>query len=97
MIPLRNDNRVDIRNAYGNMILQEANESQHKKLNSAVDTFIKKNKPAFKDYKGAVKIASVIKAHEWNLEIIGLIADLSNTMKDSSEFEDELNKIIDMV
>ena len=97
MIPLRNDTRVDVRNAYGNMLLQEANEAQHKKLNNSLDIFIKKNKPAFKDYKGALKIASDIKSHEWNLEIIGLIADLSNTMKDSSEFETELNKIIDMV
>lgn len=97
MIPLRNDTRVDVRNAYGNMLLQEANEAQHKKLNSAVQSFIQKHKPAFKDYKGAIKIASDIKSHEWNLEIIGLIADLSNTMKDSSEFETELNKIIDMV
>lgn len=97
MLIQRNETRADVRNAYNNMLLQEANEAEHKKLNKAVDSFIKKNKSAFKDLKGAMKIATDIKTHEWNIEIAGLIADLSNTMKDSSKFQDELDNIIDMV
>ncbi len=97
MLIQRNETRADVRNAYGNMLLQEAGEAQHKKLNSAVDSFIKKNKSAFKDLKGAMKLATDIKNHEWDIGIAGLIADLSNTMKDSSNFQDELDNIIDMV
>ena len=97
MLIQRNETRVDVRNAYGNMLLQEANEAQHKKRNNAIDSFIKKNKSAFKDLKGAMKIATDIKNHEWNIEIAGLVADLSNTMKDSSKHQDALDNIIDMV
>lgn len=97
MIPQLNETRADVRSAYSNMLLQEAGEADHKKLNNAVQSFIKKNKSAFKDLKGALKIANDIKVHEWDVGIVGLVADLSNTMKDSSEYQDELDKIIDMV
>ena len=97
MLIQRNEHKADISNAYANMLIQESADAQHKKLNNAVGSFINKNKSAFKDLKGAMKIVSDIKAHEWDIGIAGLIADLSNTMKDSSKFQDELNNIIDMV
>lgn len=97
MIPVYNSDRANVRNAYSDMLLQEAVSAQHKKLHDAVLAFIKKNKSAFKDIKAANKIADAIKTHKWDIGIIGLVADLSNTMKDSADHQEALDKIIDMV
>jgi predicted DNA-binding protein YlxM (UPF0122 family) len=97
MIPQYNEHRADVRSAYNNMLMQEASDSHTKKVHKAVTDFIKKNKSAFKDYNGAIKIANMIPQKSEDVDIIGLIADLSNTMKDSKTHEKDLDKLIDMV
>jgi hypothetical protein len=91
------EHRADVRNAYGKMVIQEANDAHKKKIQKAVTAFIKDNKSDFKDYNSAMKIVKEIPNKDEEVDIIGLIADLSNTMKDSSDHQEELDKLIDMV
>jgi hypothetical protein len=97
MIPQYNEHRANVRNAYADMLMQEATDAHTKQIHKAVTAFVKGNKADFKDYNGAMKIANEIPKKTEEVDIIGLIADLSNTMKDSSEHQDALDKLIDMV
>ena len=97
MIVQRNEYRAGVRNAYQNMIIQEATNNHLKKIHKATVDFIKKNKADFKDYNGAMKVADTIPSKSDESDIISLIADLSNLMKDSKKHESSLDNIIDMV
>ena len=97
MIPQHNGNKANIRNAYMDMLLNESSNVHKKNIQKKLTDFIKKNKSNFNDVKGAMKIVDTISKVSEDVDIIGLIADLSNTMKDSQKYQKELDKIIDMV
>lgn len=97
MIIQRDEHRADVRNAYQHMVMQEASDNHKKKIHKATVDFIKKNKAEFKDFNGAMKVANTIPSMSEESDIISVIADLSNLMKDSKKHETSLDKIIDMV
>ena len=84
--------------AFAEMMMLEQKNSNISAIVKHLTTFIDKNKSEFSDVKAAKDIVKSIKTKNLDsTEIIGLIADLSNTIKDSSKFEKELEKVIDMV
>ena len=97
MILQRDEHKGDVVNAYHHMILQEANENHIKKIHKTTVDFIKKNKADFKDFNNAIKVANSILSKTDESDIISVIADLSNLMKDSKKHENSLDNIIDMV
>jgi hypothetical protein len=99
MLPSPNRNLINIKTAMDNLVMEDSN-GLRKKLKDVLLKFIKDNSKDFKNSK-AIKEGKVIAMQILNttddINVINLIADFSNLLKDSSVHADKLEEFMALV
>jgi len=98
MIPnyILKENR-EIGDAFTNMLQEELDKNLRKKVQKAVNVFVKKHSKQFKDIKAVKKTVADIAKAEDEAEIVNLIAALSGQLEDSEKYTNEIDKLLALV